>query len=302
MKEVPDLKGSIVRSLHLWIPILVLIALCCLKFSPFLSASACTLFILISTIVYERSLKLLKKIFLILEACALAMISIIGIMGCAAIIVGITNHTGLMIKSTSIILSLSSGNIIITALILLVVSYFMGMGLPVTSCYVILSALGVSALIKSGATPIGAHLMLFWSTMVAGITPPVCVSAFVAANVAEADAMKTGFASLKMGLMFFLIPITFLFSNILTGSIIEISTIFCILLLGIYHLVVAIEGVFLRKINIIYRLVSLIIFSLASASIYNAFEIKTRAILAFSAALIAFSSYVLQKQNREYCI
>lgn len=296
LDEVPSFFESIKNSVHMWVPIAVLIAMCMMKFSPFYSAAMCTIFVFVAAMLKERSTRLAKRIFHIMESCAISMTSIAGIIAAAAVIVAIISQTGLMIKSTSIILTLSGGKMVLTILILLAISYVMGMGLPVTSCYVILAALGVPALVKCGAPAIGAHLMLFWSSMVAGITPPVCVAAYVAANVAKADPMRTGFQSLKMGSLFYLVPLTFLYSNILTGHPLEIFAIFAALALGIYFYVVAIEGFMLIKINIVERLAALLIFLLLFASIFNGVSHPHR--VAMIGTSLVMSAFMFLRQRR----
>ena len=296
LAEVPSFWQSVKDSVHMWVPIGVLIAMCMMKFSPFYSAAMCTIFVLIAAMLKQRSTQLIRRVFAIMESCAISMTSIAGIIAAAAIIVAIISQTGLMIKSTSIILTLSGGSMVLTILILLAISYVMGMGLPVTSCYVILAALGVPALVKCGAPAIGAHLMLFWSSMVAGITPPVCVAAYVAANVAKADPMRTGFQSLKMGSLFYLVPITFLYSNILTGRPLEILAIFSVLALAVYFYVVAIEGFMLTKMNGFERLVALFIFLALFASIFNGIDIMHKA--AMIGVSLVLTGFMFLKQRR----
>lgn len=296
MKEVPRVKDAIINSMHMWIPIFVLIAMCTMKFSPFYSAVVCTFFVFVFAMAKERSWRLLKNIFIILEGCAVSMVSIAGILAAAAIIVAIISQTGLMVKSTSIILAFARGTLFLTVIILLVISYFMGMGLPVTSCYVILASLGVSALVKCGVPAIGAHLMLFWSSMVAGITPPVCVAAFVAANVAKADAMKTGFQSLKMGSLFYLIPITFLKSDFLTGGFPVAVVIFAILCVSTYHYVAMIEGYMLHKLNLIERVASGFTFVGSFLSVLNIYSMHTRSTMLVISIIIFAVLQITQRK------
>lgn len=295
---VPDVKVAIINSMHMWIPILVLIAMCIMKFSPFYSAVMCTLFVFIFAMLKEKSIRLLKHIFIMLESCAVSMVSIAGILAAAAIIVAIISQTGLMIKSTSIILTLAGGTLFLTVVILLVISYIMGMGLPVTSCYVILASLGVPALVKCGTSMIGAHMMLFWSSLVAGITPPVCVAAFVAANVAKADAMKTGFQSLKMGSLFYLIPITFLLSDFLTGGPWAVFTIFAILCVSIYHYVATIEGYMVGRLKLWERMASAVTFICSYLSVFNIFDTHTRTILVIVALIIFAFLQIMQRKSK----
>lgn len=295
---VPEIKAAIINSMHMWIPILVLIAMCIMKFSPFYSAVICTLFVFIFAMLKEKSLRLLKNIFIILESCAVSMVSIAGILAAAAIIVAIISQTGLMIKSTSIILTFAGGTLFLTVVILLVISYIMGMGLPVTSCYVILASLGVPALVKCGTSMIGAHMMLFWSSMVAGITPPVCVAAFVAANVAKADAMKTGFQSLKMGSLFYLIPITFLLSDFLTGGVWAAIIIFAILCVSIYHYVVTIEGYMAGRLRLWERMASGVVFVCSYISVFNIFDTHTKIILVAISLIIFVLLQIIQRKSK----
>ncbi|MCR5334996.1 MAG: TRAP transporter fused permease subunit [Synergistes sp.] len=296
LETVPRIRDAIINSVHMWVPIAILIAMCMMKFSPFYSAAMCTVFVFLFAMIKDRSLQLLKKLFQTMEACAVSMVSVAGILAAASIIVAVISQTGLMVKSTSIILSFSGGTMFMTVVILLIISYIMGMGLPVTSCYVILAALGVPALVKCGSSDIGAHMMLFWSSMVAGITPPVCVAAFVAANVAKADAMKTGFQSLKMGSLFYLVPITFLKSDFLTSGLVATFVIFAILAIATYQYVASVEGYMLYRLNLFERLISFICFLLAYVSVMNIFPMHTRGImLAVALAIFVYMQLTQRK-------
>ena len=217
--ELPDLKSSIITCLPLIIPIATLCVLLIKKYTPALSGAVCCVLILAMSL-FDRSFRLtFRRFFLILEKCAIAMTSVIGIMACASIIVAIMSKTGFLLKSTSIVMLLSGGTLIGIVLINIIMSYIIGMGLPSASCYIILSALGAPAMIQLGVSPIAAHLLIFWFTQLAGITPPVCITAFVAAGIAESSPMKTGFNSLKMGSTFYLVPFLFLYSPLIDGSL-----------------------------------------------------------------------------------
>ena len=76
----------------------------------------------------------------------------------------------------------------------------------------------------------------------AGLTPPVCITAFVAAGIAGADPMKTGFQSLKMGSSFYFVPMFFLFSPLISGTWFQRITVFIVGLAAVYMFVAMIEG------------------------------------------------------------
>jgi len=104
-------------------------------------------------------------------------------------------------------------------------SYVLGMGLTVTSSYIILAVLAAPALTKSGVSLIGAHMIIFWLSQDANITPPVCLAAYSAAGIAKADPMKTGWTSLRYAKVIYILPFLIAYTPILLeGSFIEVST------------------------------------------------------------------------------
>ena len=48
--------------------------------------------------------------------------------------------------------------------------------------------------------------MILWLSQDASLTPPFALGAFIAAGVAGADPMRTGFASLKLGKALYIVP------------------------------------------------------------------------------------------------
>jgi TRAP-type uncharacterized transport system fused permease subunit len=90
-------------------------------------------------------------------------------------------------------------------------SLILGMGLPVTACYIILAVLAAPALIQAGVTPIGAHLFVFYFGIISGLTPPVALTAYVAAGIAHTPVFRTGVYSFLIALVAFLIPFVWIY-------------------------------------------------------------------------------------------
>jgi TRAP-type uncharacterized transport system fused permease subunit len=69
-----------------------------------------------------------------------------------------------------------------------------------------------------------AHMFVLYLGMLSFITPPVCIAAFAAANLARADPMLTGFAATRFGWSAFVVPFLFVFepSLLLDGTAIEL--------------------------------------------------------------------------------
>ncbi len=267
---IPKLKKAVVEVLPVLIPILCLVVLLVMHFSPFISGAVCTLLIAVCAMPYRESRFTVKKFLRALEGCAVGMTSVVGVMATASIVVGILTKTGLMAKCTSIVMQLSGGSLVSVILIIMLIAYIMGMGLPSASCYIILAALCAPVLINFGVEPIVSHMVIFWFCQLAGLTPPVCVTAFVAAGIAKSSPMKTGFTALKFGSSFYFIPIFFLTTKLITGSPAEIILTAALLIAFAYFFTGCTEGYLFGHIHIAFRAMALVAaagFAVAALSI-----------------------------------
>ena len=293
-QEIPNLFVSIKKSFLLFLPIIVLVVLLLYNYTPFLAGSLSTLLVLLVSIFKKDTRMSFIKFFLTIEKCAINMTSIAGIIACATIIVGIINITGLMLKSTSVILHLSKGSLPITIILEVIIAYVLGMGLPVATSYIILSTLGAPALMEMGVLPLASHLMIFWFSQLATITPPVCMTAFAAASISGGDPMKTGYASLKMGSPFYFIPILFIYSNILIAPIIGKILIGVAITIGVYFLVCGLEGYYFGKLNYLKRIICLIIFTIFYSSCFNIISIRISGSLILIGIIISIGLSFIQ--------
>jgi TRAP transporter 4TM/12TM fusion protein len=125
----------------------------------------------------------------------------------AGIIVGVVGLTGLGLKFSSLMLSLSQGNLILALILVLLASLVLGMGLPVTASYIVLIILAGPALVNEFGLPVLlAHMVVFWFSQDSNVTPPVCLAAFAAAGIAGSDPMRTGLHAWKYAKGLYLIP------------------------------------------------------------------------------------------------
>lgn len=138
--------------------------------------------------------------------------------GTAGIIVGILMLTGIGYKLSSILVSVSGGNVMLLLFLTMVVSVVLGMGLPTSGAYILLATLIVPALTDLGVAKIAAHFFVFYFGIMANVTPPVAIAAYTAAGIAGADAMKTGFIAWRLSLAGFLLPFLFCLNPALLGK------------------------------------------------------------------------------------
>jgi TRAP-type uncharacterized transport system fused permease subunit len=97
----------------------------------------------------------------------------------------------------------------------LLASYVLGMGLTVTAAYILCAILAATGLTSLGMAPLAVHFLLFWYSQTSNISPPVCLAAFVGAGIAKANPFKVGFNSLMFGAYLFIMPLLFVYSDIL---------------------------------------------------------------------------------------
>ena len=298
-EDIPAFKDALMQGLPSFFPIIVLIIMLLKNYTPFYSGAVSTILIFIISQFRKNTRLDLKKFFLTLEECSINMTSILGIIACAAVIVGIINISGLMLKTTSIILHLSHGLLIPTIILEGIIAYILGMGLPISTSYVILSTLGAPALIKLGTFPIAAHFMIMYFANLATITPPVCMTAFAAAKIAEADPMKTGFSALKYGSAFYFVPVLFIYSNIMAGNYLHSIVIAIVATIGVFFLACSFEGYFLNRLTNISRIICLMIFITLFSASFNLFTFNLKAIIAMFVGLILIIGVYLSQRSKK---
>ena len=135
--------------------------------------------------------------------------TIAAIIVCAGLIVGVFNMTGLGVKLSSVILSLSGGELWAALLLTALASLVLGMELPTTAAYVICVAVAGPALTALGLPELTVHLFVFWYALLCTITPPVCGNVFIAAGIAETPWLPVAFTAMRLGLGLFLVPLGF---------------------------------------------------------------------------------------------
>jgi TRAP-type uncharacterized transport system fused permease subunit len=136
--------------------------------------------------------------------------SIAAILICASLIVGVFHMTGLGVKITSVILSLSGGELWPALLLTALASLVLGMELPTTAAYVICIAVAGPALVQLGLPELQAHMFVFWYALLCTITPPVCGNVFIAAGIANTPWLPVAGNALRIGVGLFLVPLGFI--------------------------------------------------------------------------------------------
>lgn len=207
--KVPPLLPTLKRCYPLLLPIATLIGMLCVGFTP-LKASIYATGVMILTSFLSKETRLNKKrVFEALTKSAYNSVTVCVACAVCGIVTGVITLTGLGLKLSDLILQASGGNLLLTLLLTMVASIILGMGLPTTAKYIVLSAIAAPALVKLGVPLVGAHLFILYFGVIAELTPPVALTSYAAAAVAKAPGMRTAIQGLKISIAAFFIPFMF---------------------------------------------------------------------------------------------
>jgi len=130
---------------------------------------------------------------------------------CAGIAIGVITQTNLGIVFTQYVVGLSKDTLLLALIMTMIAAIVLGMGMPTTPAYIILTALLIPAVIKLGVIEQAAHMFAFYFAVLSAITPPVALAVFAAAGIAKADLWKSGLAAVKVGAAGFIVPFMFVY-------------------------------------------------------------------------------------------
>ena len=155
-----------------------------------------------------------------------------------------------------LIISVAGGRKFLGIALVALVGAIVGMGATQTATYIIMSLIVVPGLVSLGIPTVTSHIIAFWFSAVSNVTPPVCVSAFAGATIANADPMKTGFVGVKYSLMLFILPFTFAYfpQILMQGSALSVIYSMIGVALGVLIFATGLEGYFMRNMSWIERI------------------------------------------------
>ncbi|ETX30841.1 TRAP transporter permease [Roseivivax isoporae] len=129
----------------------------------------------------------------------------------AQILLAMISTTGLGVSFTSAIITLGEANLMVSLLLAMLVAMLLGTGLPTAAAYLLAAAVVAPALVRLGVEPLNAHFFIFYFSIIAGLTPPLCATVFIAATMARTDWLPTSLLAVRLALVAFLIPFIFVF-------------------------------------------------------------------------------------------
>ena len=261
-ENIPDAMKVLKEQGHLVIPLVVLIAMMFLGYTPLFAAVVAIAATILASWLRKETRMTWDKI---VAACVEGAKGAVSVGVCCVIIgviIGTVTLTSLGLNMGYLILSVvENTNIYVTGALVMIMSTILGMGVPGVAAYVIVQAVAVPVLIEVNVLPISAHMFCLIYACLSNITPPVAMSSYVASGIAGSNQTKTGLLSVRLGLIGFLIPFFFLDNPVLligadpTATIAGSLWAFFTASVGTVALVGGLEGWFLRKSNWLERAV-----------------------------------------------
>ncbi|WP_338601189.1 TRAP transporter permease [Desulfoferula mesophila] len=290
----PSLRETLKRS-YLLLPILVLLVVMLMGYTPFRAAFAGTLAAVLVTMFSKEHRMGPRKIIEALEISAQRTILIASACAAAGIIIGVVTLTGIGLNISSVIITSSGGYSLVALALVMVASIIMGMGTPTTVAYIIVATLGVPSLIKLGFAELPSHFFVFYFGVLSMVTPPVAVAAYAAAEIAKANMMKIGFTAVKLCFVAFLIPYVFIYDNslLMQGPWSAIISEFFTAVAGVVALAAAFQGWFLIKLRWQIRATMFV----AAISLILPGISSNLAGLALFAGLVVYAFFMQKKQR-----
>jgi TRAP transporter 4TM/12TM fusion protein len=262
-EQIPKLKEVFRKGWYFLVPIgLLIYTIFGLFLRPELAALVSIVGLLIVVVFSKEKRQVLKinNLLRLVQGTSKFVLEITVVCAAAGFIVGLVTYTGLGYSLSIFLVELSGGSLLILAFLTAVASTILGMGMPVTPCYVLLATVAAPAMVNLGVSPLLAHLFVYYFGTFSFLTPPVCLAVYVAASIAEAPVIKTGYQSMKLAIAGYLVPFFFLYKPglALLGLPQHIALSVIEGALATIVIAMAVEGYFIRSMNWFERLALLV--------------------------------------------
>lgn len=232
--ELPDLSSTAQAGYYYLLPIVVLMwSLTVERLSPSLSAFYATCLLMVIVVTQHPLKGFFRKVqgseFTLtrgftdlitgMVAGAKNMIGIGVATAAAGLVVGTVTLTGIGLVMTEFVEFISGGNLMLILIFTAVISLLLGMGLPTTANYIVVSTLMAPVIVSLGAQNglivplIAVHLFVFYFGILADDTPPVGLAAFAAAGISGGDPIRTGLQGFAYDIRTAILPFIFIFNT-----------------------------------------------------------------------------------------
>lgn len=245
-EDIPGIGDVLREGWYFFIPI---VALVYLLLGLHLSAAKAVIYatvVLIAVSVVRKSDReqFLPGFIKVFPAIGKQTLNTVAVTSCSGIIMAMVTLSGIGLRMSALLTTISGGNLLILAVLAAVTIYIMGMGMAPIVSYILMSILVAPALIDMGVPLIAAHFFILYMSVSGFITPPVCLAAYIAGGMVGKSGITVGFRAMRFGIVCYLIPFVCLFapSLLLVGTAAEIIQAAVTAVFGVILLSAGFEG------------------------------------------------------------
>ena len=205
----PDWKKEALKGAYLIIPIIVLIFLLVRGRTPLYAAFYAFWIAIVLSLIKKDTRVTPKKFLQILSQAGQTMTVVAIPAALAGFVVGTASLTGLTVALTAFINAIARDQLLLSMFITMLMSLILGMGVPTTANYILMTIMTIPVMVRAGVEPIAAHLFCFHFGIMSELTPPVAITSYTASAIAGGKFWTTAFNAVRLAAVAYIVPYFF---------------------------------------------------------------------------------------------
>lgn len=253
--ELPDWRKVLKEGWYFVLPLVILMVLVIMRFSPAFAGFWATVSVVVigAVLPYRGERMGPRRIVDAMRTGAVASLTVGAIVGTIGMVIGVVNLTGLGLRFSDLVVQASGGSLLIALILTTLASWVLGAGLTVTSSYIMVAVLVAPALTELGLSLLVAHLVIFWVSQDANVTPPIALGAFAGASIAGGSPMRTAVEAWLLARGLYIVPFLMAYSPLIDGPWQDAIPVVFTAFMGIYVLMAGFAGYLRSRTNAIER-------------------------------------------------
>ena len=245
---------------YMLLPIVLLVALMVSGRTPLFSSFWAIIAALVLTSLRKETRLTPTKSLDALEEAGKLAIPVASSCAAVGIMVAMTGATGLGMVLGDGLIAIAQGNFYLTLVFTMITCIILGMGLPTSACYIVVSTIAAPALLRFGISGLPVHMFAFYFGILSVLTPPVCTASLTAAGISGAPPTKVGYKAFSMAAAGFIVPYIFMLSPqllMVDCTLLDLVTKVPTALLGTASLAMAVVGYVKARFTVVERFAAL---------------------------------------------
>jgi TRAP transporter 4TM/12TM fusion protein len=219
--EVRPVGALLLRFGYHFSSLIAIVVFMAMGFTPFRAVVYATVLAFLLSFLDRESWMTPRRVWEALANGASGALSVIPVMAAAGLIVGVMTLTGLGLKLANIILLLSGGTLVFTAILSAISVTLLGLAVPVTASFIISWVIIGPALQQVGVPAFAVAMFIFYYSVLSEVSPPTALSPFAASAITGGKPVRTMWLTWKYTLPAFLVPFIFVLSDRGVGLLME---------------------------------------------------------------------------------